>query len=75
MKVSNLHYDVTEQGLKELFGKFDGLHSCEIIWDRQDRSTGESIITFDNPRSAEKALEALNGSDVDGQAIVLTMLK
>jgi len=62
LKISNLHYDVTEDRLSEIFGKYGNVHSCQIVWDRHDRSTGEAYVTYENPRGAEQAKEALNGS-------------
>ena len=42
--------------LQEEFSKFGRVHSCEILWDKQDRSTGEALIMFENPRAAEDAI-------------------
>ena len=64
IKVSNLHYEVTEDRLDAIFGKCGKIHSCKIVWARHDRSTGEAIVTFDNPRGAEEAIRSLNKSIV-----------
>ena len=60
IKVSGLHYDVTEDDLKTLFSKHGRVRSCSILWDKQDRSTGEALVEFDNPRHAEAAIKDLN---------------
>lgn len=52
LKISNLHYEVTEDRLIELFKKFGRVHSAQILWDRHDRSTGEAIIVMENPKGA-----------------------
>lgn len=53
LKVSNLHYDITEERLKEeIFGKYGHVHSCLIVWDKQDRSTGEAFVVYENPGAA-----------------------
>ncbi len=62
LKVSNLHFDITQDSLKEIFSKYGNLHSCSIVWDRQDRSTGEAFVIFENPSGANQAIKALNGS-------------
>ena len=62
LKIQNLHYEVTQDKLKEIFGKFGGVHSCDIVWDRHDRSTGEAVVVFDNPKGADEALKSLNNS-------------
>jgi len=34
--------------------------SCEILWDKHDRSTGEALITYEAPRAAELSIAELN---------------
>ena len=62
LKITNLHYDVTEDGLEDIFEKYGSIHDCEIVWDRHDRSTGEAFVVFDNPKSADAAIDGLNKS-------------
>ncbi len=38
------------------------INSCEILWDKQDRSTGEAFVIFDNPKAAKEAIKSLNNS-------------
>ena len=66
VKVSNLHYEITEDKLSQIFGKFGGVHSCQILWDRHDRSTGEAFVLFENPKSAESAVSNLNNTEIEG---------
>ena len=47
-----------------MFGKFGKLHSVEIVWDKQDRSTGEAFIVFEKPKDAAAAIESLNQGKV-----------
>jgi len=67
--ISGLHYDITEDDLKELFSAHGNVHSCKILWDKQDRSTGEARATFENPKGAEAAVKALDGTEVEGQTV------
>ena len=70
LKVSNLHYDVTEDTLKEIFTKNGWyVRSCKIIWDRHDRSTGEAEIVFENPRGAQEAKTQMDGQEIEGQKV------
>ena len=62
VQVTNLHYEVTEDKLTEIFGAYGPVHSCKIIWDRHDRSTGEAVVVFDSPKAAQEAIKALNES-------------
>jgi len=48
---------VTSDTLEELFARFGRVHSCQILWDRQDRSTGEAFVTFETPKGAEEAVK------------------
>jgi THO complex subunit 4 len=63
LKVSNLHYEITEEKLTELFTAYGGVHSCTIGWDRHDRSTGEAVVTMENPKGAEAAISGLHKSN------------
>jgi len=58
---------VTEDTLKELFTPYGHVHSCKIVWDRHDRSTGEAEVVFENPRGAQEAKKNLDGNEIDGQ--------
>ena len=49
-----------------LFVKYGRLHSCKIVWDKQDRSTGEAIVVFENPKSADEAIKGLNKTMFEG---------
>ncbi len=51
--IKTLHYDIIEEDLKETLSAYGNVHSCKILWDKQDRSTGEAKATFENPRGAE----------------------
>ena len=53
MRVNNLHYNVTEEELKKMFEEFGRVRSCKIIWDKADRSTGQAVIEYENPRNAD----------------------
>ena len=46
--MSNLHFDITEDQLAAEYKNVEGFKSCQIIWDKQDRSTGQAYIDFDS---------------------------
>ncbi|TNV72925.1 hypothetical protein FGO68_gene11272 [Halteria grandinella] len=72
--IKNLHWDVPEARLKEIFAAYGPVHSAEIVWDKQDRSTGEARVTFERPKDAAEAVAGLDGSEIEGQQVSLVML-
>ena len=69
--VGNLNYNASEEGLKELFGQ-DGRQvvECKIITDRiTGRSRGFGFVEMGSEEEAKKAIEALDGKDMEGRAL------
>jgi RNA recognition motif-containing protein len=70
--VGNLPYNTSEDDLKELFGSHGTVTSVSLINDRETgRSKGFGFVEFENDDDAKKAIEALNGSDFSGRALVV----
>lgn len=70
--VGNLPYSSTEDLLNELFSKLGTVSSVKIITDRNTgRSRGFGFVEMDNDEEAKKAIEALNGTELDGRKIVV----
>lgn len=68
--VGNLRYGVTEEALKNLFEQYGEVASVKII---KDRFTGESkgfaFVEMPSDDEARKAIDGLNGKDVDGRSL------
>lgn len=62
--VGNLTYQTTQEELKELFSSFGTVVSITII-----EGKGFGFVEMDSPESAQKAKDALDGSDFDGRTI------
>ncbi len=62
--VGNLGYSVTNEQLEELFASHGEVKQVNIIEGR-----GFGFVEMSNPSEAEKAKEALNGSDLDGRTL------
>jgi RNA recognition motif-containing protein len=43
-----------------LFSKYGRVKATKIVWDKHDRSTGEAIVEYENPRGADDAVKNLN---------------
>jgi len=62
--VGNLNYDTTEEKLKETFEQFGEVVSVNIIGRR-----GFGFVEMSTKEQAEKAMEVLNQSELDGRNI------
>jgi len=62
--VGNLSYSVTNEQLQELFSSYGEVRQVNIIGSR-----GYGFVEMSSPSEAEKAKEALNGSDFEGRTL------
>ncbi|KAI7857305.1 hypothetical protein BDC45DRAFT_500887 [Circinella umbellata] len=65
--VSNLHYNVTENDLYELFGQMGQLKRAFLHLAPSGGSAGVADIVFSNPNDAERALTSYNNVELDGR--------
>lgn len=70
MYVGNLAYTVTEEDLTEIFSEFGEIASINIIKDRYSgQSKGFGFVEMPDNSEADKAIKALNGSQLKGRDI------
>lgn len=70
--VGNLNYNLQEEDLKEIFEEYGELDSVKLITDKfTGRSKGFGFIEMPNAEEANKAIEDLNGAEVEGRSIVV----
>lgn len=67
--VKDLSLETTEETLKELFGRYGEVTSLAIMTDADGKSKGFAFVNFDQHESASKAVEEINGSEIDGKKI------
>ena len=68
--VGSLAWATTSEGLEQAFAAFGSVTSAKVISDRETgRSKGFAFVEMDS--GADEAIEALNGSDLDGRQIVV----
>ena len=68
--VGGLSYDTTEDQLTEAFAKFGTVESAKVIRDRDsDRSKGFAFVEMSSNSEAQKAMQGLNGTVLDGRSI------
>jgi RNA recognition motif-containing protein len=70
--VGSLPFRLTEPELREIFEEYGEVSSAKIITDKfTGRSKGFGFVEMPNDEDAKKAIEALNGAEIDGRAIVV----
>ena len=68
--VGNLSYNTTDSSLKAAFEAFGEVTSAQVVMDRETaRSRGFGFVVMPSDEEARAAMEALNGSDLDGRAL------
>jgi len=68
--VGNLAYATTDDGLRAAFAAYGEVTSARVVKDRMtERSKGFGFVEMPDPAQAQAAIDALNGSDLDGRPI------
>jgi len=68
--VGNLPFSVSDNDLKEQFGKFGEISEAVVIKDKYNgRSKGFGFVTFVNDEEGQKAVSEMNGKEIDGREI------
>ena len=68
--VGNLSFNTTEDQLTELFGQHGSVQSASIVTDRYSgRSRGFGFIEMSDDAEAQAAIEALNGTELEGRVL------
>ncbi len=68
--VGSLSWDTNDEGLRNAFGVHGEISEAVVITDRDTgRSRGFGFVTFDDDEAADKAVAALNGTELDGRTI------
>ena len=68
--VGSLSWDTNDDSLRSAFSAHGEISEAVVVSDRDTgRSRGFGFVTFEDDESADKAVAALNGTDLDGRAI------
>ncbi|HMR76018.1 MAG TPA: RNA-binding protein [Polyangiaceae bacterium] len=68
--VGNLAFHTTEDTLKNAFSEFGEVAEVKLILDRETgRSRGFAFVEMATPDDARKAMEAMNGADLEGRPL------
>jgi len=68
--VGNLAFGSTESGVRALFEPYGQVDRVNVVTDRDTgRSRGFAFVEMANAEEADRAIAALNGSDLDGRTL------
>ena len=74
--VGNLSYQSTEDELRDLFAEFGDVVSAKLIVDKfTGQSKGFGFVEMSNNSEAQKAIDELNGRDVNGRSVTVNQAR
>jgi RNA recognition motif-containing protein len=74
--VGNLPHKTTEEELRNLFQPHGEVEKVSLVTDRETgRSRGFGFVEMTNAGEAEKAIAALNGTELGGRALTINEAK
>lgn len=70
--VAQLNFRIHSDYLKEIFEEYGEVTSAKVITDRiTGKSKGYGFVEMANDSEAQKAIDELNGAEVEGKTIVV----
>ena len=74
--VGNLSFNTTENDLNDAFAAFGAVTETNLMMDREtNRPRGFGFVTMSSADEAQKAIEGLNGKEMDGRALTVNVAK
>ena len=74
--VGGLSYNTTQQTLQETFAAHGTVSEVNVITDRMtNKSKGFAFITMGSDAEAQSAIEGLNGRELDGRSMNVSIAK
>ncbi|XP_045913303.1 embryonic polyadenylate-binding protein A-like isoform X1 [Micropterus dolomieu] len=67
--IKNFGEDYTDEKLKEVFSVFGRTLSVRVMKDERGRSRGFGFVNYANHEDAQKAVDEMNGKDINGKII------
>jgi len=70
--VGNLSWNVTNQGLEELFSQFGKVQDAQVVQDRESgRSKGFGFVEMADDNAAQEAIRGLHEKEHDGRNLTV----
>ena len=74
--VGNLSFNTTENDLQSAFAAHGTVVEANLMMDRMtSRSRGFAFVTMSTPEEAQKAIEAMNGAQLDNRALTVNVAR
>jgi len=74
--VGNLSFNTTENDLQDAFAQFGTVTETNLMMDRMtNRPRGFGFVTMSSAEEAQKAIAALDGTQMDGRALKVDVAK
>jgi RNA recognition motif-containing protein len=74
--IGNMSQDTTEQDLRTMFAEAGTVESVDVIMDRQTgKAKGFAFVTMSSQDEAEKAIQILDGKDVDDHTLKVNIAR
>lgn len=74
--VANLSFNVLDDELRRLFTTYGEVSSAKVIMDKfSNRSKGFGFVEMPDEKEANKAINELHGSMIDGRPITVNIAK
>uniref|UniRef100_A0A673LD30 Polyadenylate-binding protein n=1 Tax=Sinocyclocheilus rhinocerous TaxID=307959 RepID=A0A673LD30_9TELE len=67
--IKNFGEDMDDQRLKELFDKYGKTLSVKVMTDPTGKSRGFGFVSYENHEDANKAVEEMNGTELNGKTV------
>lgn len=67
--VKNFADELDDDKLRELFGEYGKIISAKVMVGEDGKSRGFGFVSFEEPEGAERAVDAINGREVNGRII------
>ena len=74
--IAGLSYNISDSELGELFTEYGEVTSSKVVTDRETgRSKGYGFIEMADEEAGNKAIEELNGAEVDGKTLSVSVAR
>ncbi len=74
--VGNLSFNTTENDLQDAFAAHGNVVETNLMMDRATgRPRGFAFVTMSTDEEAQKAIDALNGSTIDGRPVTVNVAR
>ncbi len=74
--VGNLSFNTTENDLSDAFAAHGTVVEANLMMDRMSgRPRGFGFVTMGSPEEAQKAIDAMNGQQLDGRALTVNIAR